>query len=197
MAGGRKLGFDKEEALDKAMRIFWKKGYVGTSLSDLTNGLGINKPSLYSAFGNKEQLFIQTSQHYFEKYAEIHSRQLSSEGSVKERLSRFLTSVISQQCSDDTPKGCYVSLCISESVGEMYPPEAAELIEEANHYSEKLLNDFLTAEQKKETISKEIDVTEVARYLTTFIHGTAAMARGGRNKEDLLSLVDKAVNIID
>ena len=196
MAGGRQRGFDKEEALDKAMRIFWKKGYVGTSISDLTTGLGINKPSLYSAFGNKEQLFIQTSKHYFERYAETHSQYLNSDGTVKERLSKFLSSVISQQCGDDTPKGCYVSLCISECEGEMYPPEAAELIEEANQYSENLLNDFLSAEQIKKTIPESIDVAEVSRYLTTFIHGTAVMARGGRKQEELLALVDRAVQAV-
>ena len=56
---GRPRAFDSEKALEKALEVFWRKGYDGTSLADLTEAMGINKPSLYSAFGNKEQLFIK------------------------------------------------------------------------------------------------------------------------------------------
>ena len=59
MSGGRKIAFDKQHALAAAMHVFWKKGFSGASLADLTTAMGINKPSLYAAFGNKESLFIQ------------------------------------------------------------------------------------------------------------------------------------------
>src|ERR1700677_3646651 len=61
---GRPRAFDTEEALDRAMRVFWRKGYLGTSLSDLTNLMGINRPSLYAAFGNKKSLFRKALDHY-------------------------------------------------------------------------------------------------------------------------------------
>ena len=64
-APGRPRAFDAEKALESAMMVFWRKGYLGTSLSDLTDAMGINRPSLYAAFGNKESLFRKALAHYF------------------------------------------------------------------------------------------------------------------------------------
>jgi AcrR family transcriptional regulator len=61
---GRPRAFDVEKTLHHAMQVFWRKGYLGTSLSDLTNAMGINRPSLYAAFGNKESLFRKALDHY-------------------------------------------------------------------------------------------------------------------------------------
>ena len=62
---GRPRAFDAEKALDRAMQVFWRKGYLGTSLSDLTDAMGINRPSLYAAFGNKKSLFRKALDRYF------------------------------------------------------------------------------------------------------------------------------------
>jgi len=79
MASGRKKSFSESEALVAAMQVFWAKGYVGASLSDLTKSMGINKPSMYSAFGNKEALFIQTTQLYIENSEQKHAKFLSEQ----------------------------------------------------------------------------------------------------------------------
>src|SRR5436190_19772422 len=64
MPAGRPRAFDTEKALDKALQVFWRKGYEGTSLSDLTKAMRINRPSLYAAFGNKEALFRKALDRY-------------------------------------------------------------------------------------------------------------------------------------
>ncbi|MEF1229059.1 TetR/AcrR family transcriptional regulator, partial [Vibrio fortis] len=61
---GRPRSFDQEKALEEALKVFWEQGFEGTSLSDLTKAMGINKPSMYSAFGNKEQLFLKAVEMY-------------------------------------------------------------------------------------------------------------------------------------
>ena len=66
MVSGRRKSFDEDQALGSAMEVFWAKGYVGASLSDLTKSMGINKPSMYSTFGNKEALFIKATEYYIE-----------------------------------------------------------------------------------------------------------------------------------
>ena len=80
MAGGRKREFDKQNALNAAMKVFWNKGYLGASLTDLTEGMGINKPSMYSAFGNKEKLFLEATQYYIDHHAKPHAELLSEPG---------------------------------------------------------------------------------------------------------------------
>ena len=67
MAGGRPRAFDADEALDRALEVFWRQGYEGTAVSDLTAAMGINSPSLYAAFGNKEGLFRAVLDRYDEK----------------------------------------------------------------------------------------------------------------------------------
>jgi AcrR family transcriptional regulator len=66
MAGGRPRSFDGDVALDRALEVFWRQGYEGTAISDLTKAIGINAPSLYNAFGNKEQLFVKVLDRYAE-----------------------------------------------------------------------------------------------------------------------------------
>src|ERR1700674_4986058 len=63
---GRPRAFDVDQALDRALHLFWRKGYEGTSLSDLTRAMGINRPSLYAAFGDKETLFRKALDRYVE-----------------------------------------------------------------------------------------------------------------------------------
>src|SRR6266581_3044247 len=76
MAGGRPRGFDVDEALDRALEVFWRQGYEGTALSDLTAAMGINRPSLYATFGNKESLFRKVLDRYADGPAAYAARAL-------------------------------------------------------------------------------------------------------------------------
>ena len=87
MGAGRQREFDKRVALDAAMKVFWANGYSGTSLSDLTDVMGINKPSLYAAFGNKEALFISALDHYTGEHGAPHNQELhKSNKNLRSRL---------------------------------------------------------------------------------------------------------------
>lgn len=196
MAGGRQREFDKVEALDNAMRVFWQKGYVGSSLTDLTGGMGINKPSMYSAFGNKEQLFVQSIYYYIKHYAEQLGESLVTEQPLKVRLRNYLESTIILQCRDDTPKGCFVSLCITEFEGQVFPEKSAQIIEELSTFVERFLMDFFEKEVARKTLPSKTNVVELARYFAVFMHGTAAMSRGGKTQEELVSLLDLVLQVI-
>src|SRR5271163_5082070 len=88
-AVGRPLGFDPAKALDKALRVFWKHGYEGASLADLTEAMGINRPSLYAAFGNKEALFRKVLDRYGEEPAAF-ALQALSESTARGVVKRLL-----------------------------------------------------------------------------------------------------------
>ena len=108
MSAGRRRTFDKAEGLAKAMIVFWRDGYNGTSLSDLTAAMGINKPSLYAAYGNKEELFVSAINEYVLKHGVPHfANLLVINLSLKERLQAYLESVAKMVSDSKLPGGCF------------------------------------------------------------------------------------------
>ena len=197
MAGGRQRSFDKQQALEQAMRVFWQKGFVGASLMDLTESMGINKPSMYAAFGNKEQLFIQATQNYMENYASGHVVFLQQdEYPLLIRLKNYLMSAIASQCGKDGPKGCYLSVCVTESANEDMPAEAHATIERAKVQAEVLLTEFFNQAQQQQELSTDHDASQLAQYFVTLLHGTAAMARAEKSLDELEQTIDLALSII-
>jgi len=102
----------------------------------------INKPSMYSTFGNKEQLFIQAVEHYLTHYIETLGEPLTTDEPIKVRLKNYLLSVITQQCDGNTPKGCFISLCVAEYEGEAFPEQSAQLVEKLAVFAEAFLEAF-------------------------------------------------------
>src|SRR5256714_15013561 len=97
MAGGRPRGFDLHEALDRALEVFWRQGYEGTALSDLTAAMGINRPSLYATFGNKEALFRKVLDRYADGPAAYAARALEFPGR------RHVIAALAHGATDLTP----------------------------------------------------------------------------------------------
>src|SRR5438874_10454761 len=93
---GRPRAFDVDEALDQALKVFWRKGYQGTSLPDLTRAMGINRPSLYAAFGNKQSLFCKALHRYNKEHA-AHLREALAAPTAREVARRILDGVINLQ----------------------------------------------------------------------------------------------------
>ncbi len=194
MAGGRQLEFDKQEALTAAMHVFWKQGYVGASLSDLTEAMGINKPSLYATFGNKESLFVQATEHYLETFARPHELHLSdADADLRTRLQRYLLAVIGGQCSEEHPKGCYVSLCVAEAAGECMPLGAMTKLDQVGQHAQNMLTQLFQNDPEARRRRFHLDAQERARFLVTLINGTAALARAGSTRAELESVVDRGL----
>ena len=194
MAVGRKREFDMSQALDAAMQMFWTKGYQGTSLSDLTGTMGINKPSMYAAFGNKEALFIQATNHYLEKYAKPKTEYLYEAGTpLKQRLKNYLMAVVRGQCEEETPRGCYLSLCIGEAGGDAIPTDARATVEEAGSFPLKNLQNFLATDLESIELNLNVDAKEKALFLITILNGTAALTRVGMGKAGLEPVIDRGL----
>ncbi len=197
MAAGRSRTFDKQLALESAMRVFWSKGYAGSSLTDLTAAMGINKPSMYAAFGNKEQLFIKSMQNYIEKYAVAHAKLLDQTGlTVEQKLSHYFLSIINGQCGESEPLGCFITASISESISDDFPVAAQAQIAEIKSLSENVLVDFLTQAQADKELSQQHDVVQLAQYFISVVHGTAALARAGKSKQELTAVIQTALRVL-
>src|SRR5437867_3206401 len=102
---GRPRGFAVDKALDRALRVFWQHGYEGTSLSDLTKAMGINRPSLYAAFGDKEALFRKVLDRYADGPA-AYAREALNEPTARAVVERLLRGAADLQTNRRNPRGC-------------------------------------------------------------------------------------------
>ena len=184
---GRPREFDVDLALDRALHVFWKSGYEGASLPELTKAMGINRPSLYAAFGNKEQLFRKAMDRYTAgqtAYACAALREPTAR-SVVERLLRGTVDALSDPRH---PPGC---LAVN---GALSCSTAAEPVRQ------ELSNRRLAAEgelrRRFERAAGEGDLppgavpADLARYIATVTQGMSVQATGGATREDLTKVVD-------
>ncbi|MGG3891169.1 TetR/AcrR family transcriptional regulator [Metabacillus fastidiosus] len=110
---GRTREFDEEKALDAAMQLFWEKGYEATSLSDLTSRMGIQRPSIYSAFGGKKELFEAALRKYMMSRASHVRTKLQNNPSVKDAFRTFFEDVVAEEYGEGCSRGCF---CINTMV---------------------------------------------------------------------------------
>src|SRR5271165_4690093 len=105
MPSGRTRQFDVDEALDRALEVFWARGYEGATLPDLTSAMGINRPSLYAAFGNKEELFRKVLDRYAKGPA-CYLREALEEPRARGVAERLLNGTIDAVTDRKNPRGC-------------------------------------------------------------------------------------------
>jgi AcrR family transcriptional regulator len=194
MTAGRNRSFDKDDALEQAMLVFWTNGYPGTSLSDLTNAMEINKSSLYSAFGNKEKLFNQAIDLYLNKYGLVHTDELSkTEKTLPERIRNFLLSIARMITSFNLPTGCLLCNSTSEIAGNCLPDKAAKKISAMNQQTVISLTDFFQKEQQKENLNDKFSPNTLANYLLTLQFGLAVSARNGSDMQELEEVINFSI----
>ena len=194
MSTGRQRQFQKEEALARAIEVFWQKGYSGTSLSDLTEAMGINKPSLYAAFGNKEKLFVSAINEYVEQYGAPHfDKLLNGDASLRERVKAYLDSIANMVTNAKLPGGCFVAASTCEEGSDCLPEGAEETIRSINAASVKAFVGFFRDEQAKGHIESSVSPEVLSDYLLTQQFGLALMARNGISRARLEKMIDHAV----
>jgi AcrR family transcriptional regulator len=191
VVSGRKRKFNEQTALQAAMEVFWAKGFVGASLADLTKSMNINKPSMYSAFGNKESLFIKATRHYIEYNMKAHLGALYATNiPLKTRLKNYMMSIVGMQCSTEQPKGCYLVLCQSEVAGGDIPIEAAKLLIDIEAAPKALLAELFSTDEEAISLGLNENSTGNALSLYTALKGTASMARSKVPPTELEFVID-------
>lgn len=194
MTAGRHRSFDKDNALEKAMLVFWKNGYPGTSLSDLIGVMGINKSSLYAAFGNKEKLFNQAVELYLNKHGVIHSAELfKTKFSLQERIRNYLLSTAKMITNSNLPKGCFICHSTSEMAGASLPENSAARISTINQQTILTLNNFFEKEQQLGNLIVGNSPKTLANYLLTLQFGLAVSARNGSSMEELKEIINLSI----
>jgi AcrR family transcriptional regulator len=187
---GRPREFDKSEAIDKAMLLFWRQGYEGTSIADLTEALGIKRPSLYAAFGNKELLFRAVLDRYDEGTAEFMatSLKLSTAREVAEGLLRGAANFHSQPAN---PPGCLMVHGALVGSDEIDPLR----LETRNRRARlrEAISKRLERARAEGDLPGGAEPDALARYIVAVMRGMAVEAASGAKGRDLYQIVDTAM----
>ena len=177
-------------ALRAALDMFWAKGYEGTSLSDLTNAMGINRPSLYAAFGNKQALFRKALDLYQREQGAFFAEALEAP-TARGVAERLLYGALESYASRNRPRGCLV---VSHSVacGGEAEPVRAEVQARLAAFASALTARFERARQAGE-FPDGIEASALAGYLTMMTQGLALQAGQGTARQELERLVETAL----
>jgi|SRR5271163_3947258 len=187
---GRPREFDAEKALQRALRVFWQHGYEGASLTDLTRAMGINRPSLYSAFGNKEKLFRSVLDRYARESAGYVSAALE-QPSARGVVEKILFGTAEVLSDPGHPPGCLMVqgalACGSESRGiqrELSSRRAA---------GEGALRERLERAKLEGDLPPAADAADLAAYVMVVLHGMSVQAVGGASREKLRGIAERAM----
>jgi AcrR family transcriptional regulator len=192
MPAGRPRAFDTDKALEKALNVFWRKGYEGASLPDLTKAMGINRPSLYAAFGNKEALFRKALDCYAQKTS--FTCDAMNAPTARGVIEKLLTGVAESQSRPGTPAGC---LMVNGALacGDESDSIRRELIAR-RAAGEKALRERLAQAVKQGDLSAGDDPKAMARYVTAVTQGMAVQASGGADRKALLEIARTALKAL-
>lgn len=188
---GRHREFDLEEALDAALCVFWRKGYEGATYTDLTEATGVERPALYSAFGNKESLFLQAIDRYYARYLDFVPVSLEQPTS-REVASYILTHAVELNTRYPDRTGCLgIHGALAGSDGA--EPIRRALIEARADGEEALRQRFERARAEGD-LPETADSATLAAYVLAMLHGIAVQAKAGFSREKLDKIVEQALS---
>lgn len=190
---GRPRKFDPEQALRGAMLVFWEKGYLGASLKDLTQGMGINGPSLYATFGDKERLFLASVDHYIATHGQFPRAALDAPN-LPDALQAFFDAVVANTTGEATPPGCLIACVL---VGASAESEAIkEKLRACMAMTDAMLQHRLERAVENGEIPAAADVRELSRLANSLRHGLALRARAGEPRKALRIAARGAVDML-
>ncbi|HEE9032388.1 TetR/AcrR family transcriptional regulator [Bacillus cereus] len=187
---GRKISFNKEHALNKAMHLFWEKGYDATYISDLIETMGISRSTLYDSFGDKDALFKLVLENY-KNYGSQKRNLLFTGINTKASLTSFFYQHIEKCYSDEIPKGCIITNS-SLLIGQIDPVIEEILINDFKEL-ENVFKQVIEEGKKKGEISQEVDTELVAYSLLSLNHSLNIMSKYKKEKNLAYRLVDKTI----
>ena len=184
---GRPREFCLDAALAAALHVFWSKGYEGASLTDLTEAMGVTRPSLYAAFGNKEALFRKALDLYEREKLAFMAAALEAP-TARGVAQRILKSFLEMQTHSRDPRGC-LSVINSVACGAEAESIRTEVVARRASSEALLLERFVRAKGEGD-LPESIDPAGLVRYLTAILQGLAVQAGSGVTHAELIRLVD-------
>jgi len=187
---GRPRAFDPDAVLERAMHVFWAKGYEGAALSDLTRAMRINRPSLYAAFGNKEQLFRKVLDRYASGPLAYFGKALEAP-KARDVIEQILFGAAKMASDPRLPAGCLMvqgALACGDSAGSVQKETAAR-----RATSEAALRRRLQRAKREGDLPQSADPADLARYVMTVLQGIAVQGANGASPDQLRRVVQMAL----
>ncbi|MFF4518344.1 TetR/AcrR family transcriptional regulator [Streptomyces mirabilis] len=185
--------FDIDQAVDRAMDLFWRRGYAETSLQDLLKELSIGSGSFYAAFGSKEHLYIRSLDRYVSLQGRDLETTLDETPEIRPAVRKVLASMIEADLADPT-RGCLVVNAATQCGDQ---PLAADRVNTAIRQVESFLAGALERAQARGEISPEKNPRELARFLTTFIQGIRVVGGAHMGREFMEDALSTAMRALD
>ncbi|MFL6723007.1 MAG: TetR/AcrR family transcriptional regulator [Sphingomicrobium sp.] len=189
---GRPREFCVDHALAQALRVFWTKGYEGASLTDLTDAMGITRPSLYAAFGNKESLFRKALDLY-EREKMAYIGQAMAKPTARQVAETMLRGALDNVMGEDEPHGC-MRVIASVACGPAAASIHEEIVERTDIAKRAIVERFERAKSEGD-LPAHIDTLGLTGVLVACLQGISIQANQGINREDLERLVETALDL--
>lgn len=187
---GRPVEFDRETALDAALETFWRRGYGNASLDELTTAMNVNRPSLYGAFGNKQQLYAASVEHYVAKIGATYLAPLA-EPRLADALDGFFDAMIAGVTGKHGPRGCVVACTMPAEAG--ISPAAQQQLAAVLAQIDGAWIARLRAAQDAGEVAKRRDPRVLGRLVASGMLALSIRARAGASKRTLREIADEIV----
>lgn len=188
---GRPLSFDRDAALEQAMHVFWERGYEAASITDLTTAMGITPPSLYTAFGDKEKLFLEAIERYALGPGSAGPRALAEEPTARGAIERWLREAADELTRPCHPKGCMVVMATTNC------SVAAEHVQTALTKRRAAAIASIKSRIQQGIDSGELpletDPKALSNFYSTVYQGMSMQAKDGATRASLMATVDTAM----
>jgi AcrR family transcriptional regulator len=190
---GRPRSFDRDSALDAAVLVFWDKGYDGSSIEDLTHGMGINRPSLYATFGNKRDLFMQA----IDRYAATHGNRAFSafrlEADNRRAIERFFDASIECALAEGTPRGCLINTVATEAAEN--DADLRDKLADMFTQTDAAIARRLAANHSIDASTMH-DLEGLARMAHSVTHSIMTRARAGAGRTELSHIAESFMAVL-
>ncbi|MFI6514590.1 TetR/AcrR family transcriptional regulator [Spirillospora sp. NPDC050679] len=188
---GRPRSFDRDAALEKALREFWRHGYEATSIATLTAAMGIRPPSLYAAFGDKRRLFSECVRRYQETYGAVTARKLREAPTGREGIRDVLYDAAAVYTDPSHPPGCLIITAAAN-----HAPESSEVERELRAFREETKRAFadrIEGDVRAGLLPPDADVGGLAAYYAAVVQGMSRQSQDGASRRDLERIAEMAM----
>jgi TetR/AcrR family transcriptional regulator, copper-responsive repressor len=190
-ARGRPRQFDREKALAAAMRLFWERGFAGTSMSDLQSVMNINAPSLYAAFGDKRALFEASVDHYQTSCGAFAVRALAEQHTARAAVERLLREAAQIFSDPALPHGCMVVCAAINCSADDEPVQLS--LQKRRKQSEQMIRKRIERGVADGDVPATWDAAALASFVTTVFQGLSIQARDGGSRKTLDAVVTRSM----